>query len=254
MALEQIRTIEDLIKAIMPRIPYEAKVIAVYTRGWQQINFTAPFKTKPVVIANLEGDISAWYTPPTFPKIAIAIPKVAVPSIEVPAIPAINIPEVSIPYAPESLGRFTCGWAVASICDGLNDLMETLESVFHNINLIIDNLNDRLAAIRKSLIDYGAKIVEFRDKLQSATNEQVVSTNASLEAQRAKAEASINESIKDAEKATSEAINRLWAMLGQEAGKIFIPAKTRNVTSTGFEVYTPGACTVHYIASEVKVM
>ncbi|MCL6579951.1 MAG: hypothetical protein K6T73_11355 [Candidatus Bathyarchaeota archaeon] len=253
-ALEQIRTIEDLIKAIMPRIPYEAKAITVYARGWRRINFSAPFETKPVVIASLEGDVAAWYTPPVFPKITIKIPKVSVPTIAVPTLPPIDIPEVVIPRAPTALGRFECGWAVAGICDGLNKLVGTIEFVFGNINKIIDTLNARLASIRSSLISFGAKLIEFRDFLQSAINEQVASMNASLEEQRSRAEASINEAIKDAEKATSEAINSLWAMLGQESGKIFIIPKIRNVTSTGFEVYTPGACTIHYTALEVKVM
>jgi len=103
-----------------------------------------------------------------------------------------------------------------------------------------DELNEKvLTPLNTSLQDAVAKLYQFRDSIQEAINNLTSATNSA---------------IADAEKAAEEAIKKLWDMLGQEKGRIFLPAKIRNVTSTGFEVYAPSACTLHYIAFEVKIV
>jgi len=265
MALEQPRTIEDLIKMLLPRIPYEAKAISVSAKGWHKINFTAPFKSKPVVIANLEGDLSSWFSSPVFPKITISIPKVEAPAITLPPAPSITVPTFTIPFLNESFPYYYSDFApLQPICELLNAQTKMLYTVqggcygrFPNlegggINLIIGVLNGVLIEIIASLQSIVDKTKEWAANLQKSFNAQTASLNDSLEQQRKGAETSINTAIADAEKATTEAINKLWSMLGQEGGKIFLAAKTRNVTSISFEVYTPGPCIVHYIASEIK--
>jgi len=253
MALEQIRTIEDLIKTIMPKIPLEAKSISITTKGWHLIRFTTPFKTKPTLVVTLEGDLAAWYSPPTFPKTTITIPKITAPSITLPTFIKVEVPEPRIDPTPlrNMIGyRFVCGVLVKWVCDMLNPVMDKVDEILRRMISVVDTVNDGFKKARQALIDLQTKLVEFRDNLQRAVNEQIVSLNAVLEEQRKKAEEAINTAIADSEKAVVESINKLWEMFGQEAGRTFLPGKTRNVTPTSFEVYTPSPCIVHYVAVE----
>jgi len=188
---------------------------------WYRVLFPRAV-TDPSVVAIGEGRRGV-IPKPKAPAIAIA-------SAEVPAAAKITIPSVRTGHVPTSLGRFTCGWAVASLTDGLNDMMVTLESVFSRLNEVIDDLTAGLNETRNSLTSLDAKVDDLRGKV-----------NAALDKLRTNTEGSVNQGL-------GAILPALYAAWGIPETMTLTPLHVRNVSATGFEFQSYGKTTCYYIA------
>jgi len=137
------------------------------------------------------------------------------PSAGVPAIAKITVPSARSGHVPTSLGRFECGWAISSLTDGLNDLVETLESVLVRLNEVVDDLYSGLNETRNSIKSLDAKVDDLRNKV----NDTFVSV-----------------------------IPALYNAWGIPTKMALTPLHIRNVSSTGFEFQSYGKTTCYYIA------
>ena len=161
---------------------------------WYRVTFPKPINN-PNVVAVGEGRRGE-------------IPEVKAPRI---TIPDITIPDITIPRVPTSLGRFECGWAIASLTDGLNDLVEVLEGVLVRINEIIDKTSDAVAKTRENIRQY---VDNIRDSVNSGLG---------------------------------GILPALYVAWGIPSNMAVTPLHIRNVTSTGFEFQSFGRTTCHWI-------
>ena len=188
---------------------------------WYRVTFPKPINN-PNVVAVAEGRRGA------IP--AVTAPRITIPTVDLPTIPPITIPDIVIPRVPTSLGRFECGWAIASLTDGLNDLMVVLERVLVRVNEIIDKTSDAVAKTRENIRDVYDSLTDFRSKVQAALDKYQVNI-----------ESSVNSGL-------GQILPALYAAWGIPSNMVISPVSIRNVTSTGFEFQSLGKFTVHWLA------
>lgn len=228
MALRKV--IAERVSGLKKRLPTETPIIQeipVTAKTLSSALFTLPAVggiIPSIARGKAYGDIAGLWYRVTFPK-PLNNPSVVVvgegrgevlptPSAGVPAIANITIPSARSGHVPTSLGRFTCGWAIASLTDGLNDLMTTLEGVLGRINQVVDDLYSGLEEARASLTSLDAKVNDLRSKVND--------TFASI-------------------------IPSLYNAWGIPTSMALTPLHIRNVTSTGFEFQSYGKTTCYYI-------
>jgi len=210
---------------------------------WYRVTFRRELYDPSVVAVAM---VRAGSIPkPTIAGINIATVTVSVVSAAVPKSASITLPTVRQGSVPTSLGRFTCGWAVTGITDGLNDLMTTLENVFARLNEVIEDLISTAQEAKGSLQSLDAKVDDLRGKVNTAlstlaTNVQK-STNTGLDGLRKNTEGSINSGLQTA-------LAQLYAAWGLPTNVAVTPIHVRNVTLSGFEFQSFGDTTVYYIA------
>jgi len=254
---------------------------------WYRVTFPRAL-TDPSIAAIGEGRAGVIPTPKA-PTIAIApvsvgvarttieVPSVSIgiASAAVPKAAAIVVPAARTGHVPTSLGRFECGWAIASLTDGLNDLTETLESVLRRVNEVIDDLGRGLNNTKSSLGSLDGKVDDLRNKVNAALetlrsntkagSDTALNTfrsnieggvNAGLDGLRGNTEKGSSAALDTLRKNTESAVNAglaavipaLYAAWGIPRDMAITPIHTRNVTSTGFEFQSYGKTTCYYIA------
>jgi len=210
------------------------------------------------------------------PSIAVAkVPTIAVASAAVPKAASIVIPVARTGKVPTSLGRFKCGWAIAGLTDGLNDLVETLESVLVRINEVVDDLVSTVDNTKKSVMSLDAKVDDLRTKVNDALDKLRANTeiavntgldtlrtnveppvNAGLDTLRKNAESTVNSGLDTLRTNTESAVNEglakvipaLYDAWGIPRTMAITPIHIRNVTSMGFEFQSFGRTTCYFIA------
>jgi len=294
--LEQIPRPARILSSVEMALEPTLGIVPTIVRGkaygevagvWYYVTFPRALN-EPSVAAIGEGRGGVIPTPKA-PSIAItpvsvgvARTTVAVPSVSigiastaVPKAAAIVVPAARAGHVPTSLGRFSCGWAIASLTDGLNDLVSTLESVLVRINEIVDDLKSGLDNTRSSLTSLDAKVNDLRDKVNTALEDLRVKTqsatnsglgtfrsyieggvNSGLETLRGNAEAGSRVGLDTLRKNTESAVNAglaavipaLYDAWGIPRTMAITPIHIRNVTATGFEFQSYGKTTCYYIA------
>ena len=187
---------------------------------WYRVTFPKTILS-PNVVAVAEGRSGA------IP--AVTAPRITIPTVDLPTLKDITIPDIVIPRVPTSLGRFQCGWAIASLTDGLNDLMGVLEGVLVRVNEIIDKTSDAVAKTRENIRDVYDSLTDFRSKVQ-----------ASLNKYRDNIESSVNSGL-------GRILPALYIAWGIPSNMAVTSVNIRNVTSTGFEFQSMGKTTIHWI-------
>jgi len=205
--IQEVPVPAKIISSALLTLPEAEGIIPAIARGkaygetagfWYRVIFTRPL-TDPSVVAVGEGRSGV-------------IPK---PSAGVPAAAKITIPSARTGHVPTSLGRFDCGWAIASLTDGLNDMTGTLESVLRRLNEVVDDVYSGLNETRNSLKSLDAKVDDLRNK------------------------------VNDAFVAVIPALYDAWGIPRTMA---LTPLHVRNVSSAGFEFQSYGKTTCYYIA------
>lgn len=229
---------------IIQEVPMSAKILSSQALVFPQVGGNIPV----IIHGKAYGDRAGLWYRVLFPRVltepsvaaigearkgAVPTPKaptIVVSTTEVPKGAKISISSVAIDHVPTSLGRFTCGWAIKGLTDGLNDLVKTVEAAFVKVNDVIDSLEKGLNETRDSLNSLDAKVDDLRDKV-----------NAAFESQRVNTQTSINSGL-------AAIIPNLYKAWGIPEGMILTSLHTRNVTSTGFEFQSYGKTTCYYIA------
>jgi len=249
-------------------LPEVEGVIPVIVRGkaygetagvWYRVTFPRVLKD-PSVVPVGEGRLGIIPTPkaPTISITPVSVAPVAigVASAKVPAAARIVVRKAVTGYVPTSLGRFECGWAIASLTDGLNDLVETLESVFARVNTIIDDLTLGYEEIRSSFLSLDKKVDDLRAKVNEALESYRVNDQAATNLGLSNLRTSTRDSLETLRRNTEGAVNMglaavlpaLYDAWGVPKNMALTPLHVRNVTSTGFEFQSYGKTTCYYIA------
>jgi uncharacterized protein YoxC len=294
--LKEMSMTAKIISSDLLAFPQVGGIIPAIARGkaygelagvWYHVTFTRELMD-PSLAAIGEGRRGVIPTPkaPTIdvPSVSIGVPSVSigVPSVSVgvvsarvPRAAAITIPAVRSGHVPTSLGRFACGWAIASLTDGLNDLVVTMESVLVRVNELIDDLVGSVNDVRSSVVSVDEKVDDLRNKvndaLESLRSNAENASNNGLDALRKNTEQASNAGLdklrENTEKASTtglgtlrknveSAVNKglaavipeLYAAWGIPQNMAPTPVHVRNVTSTGFDFQSYGKTTVYYIA------
>jgi len=228
--IQEIPVAAKTISSASFTLPGVEGIIPVIVRGkaygatpglWYRVTFPKTV-TDPSVVAVGEGRRGVLPTP-TAPSIAIA-------SAKVPKATSITIPSVRSGHVPTSLGRFTCGWAISGLTDGLNDLVGTLESVLVRLNQVVDDLTSSMNEARNSLKSLDSKVDDLRGKVNDALDEL-----------RRNTEGSVNKGL-------GIVIPALYEAWGIPEIMALTPLHIRNVTPTGFEFQSYGKTTCYYLA------
>ena len=162
---------------------------------WYRVTFPKTILS-PNVVAVAEGRRGAIpeVTAPTISIPRVALPTMpSIPKVKIPTIPDITIPDIVIGRVPTSLGRFSCGWAIAGLTDGLNDLMVVLESVMARINEIIDKTSGAVKEVRDNVEDTIQSIKDLRANAQTTFDTYGSNVNASLKDYKGKIQAALDE-------------------------------------------------------------
>lgn len=147
------------------------------------------------------------------PSVALpAAPTITIPIVSLPTAPTINIPTVTLPPLPPvevpapSINanplyalvgyRFTCGWAVAGLCDALNKLMELWDKAIYVLIDIVNTVNVGFAKARVAILGTLDSLKKFRDNTQTTLNSY-----------RDNIQSSINVALKDVQAKTQDALN-----------------------------------------------
>lgn len=247
----------EIPKFILPAV---ARGIVIAPRGgaWVKVSYSdavtgAPmmFADIPAVVALTElrtGAIRKVEAPKiTIPSVVLAkCSTISIPSITLPA----KVPEVSIPHVRTALGRFSCGWAIASVCDALNDLMKVLEGNFEKVNETIDSANDGFKKVNASLKDLRDKTQDalnaYRSKIEEAVNDGLSELKGNnqdaLNSYRDRIQTALNSGL-------SRVIPMFYSMMGLPTGHLVSLVNTRNVRKDTFEFYALSTgMKVHYVA------
>lgn len=240
-------TLPPEIAKFLPAIPGLAKgTVEATAQGWTKVFYRDPitsaliqFKEPPTIVALAE--LREGYAPrvsaptiaiPTVPEISPT--QITVPTIALPSAPTINIPTIEIPVTTIALPsaptievpaptisknplyalvgyRFTCGWAVAGLCDALNRLMELWDTAIYTLCDAIDTVNDGFLKARKALLDLIAHVKNLRDNAETAVNTGLRDTRnktqTALDAYRDNIQKSINAGLADAQAKTQASLN-----------------------------------------------
>jgi hypothetical protein len=204
---------------------------------WYRVTFPRPVE-EPTVACVAEarrGEIPRV----TIPSIRIARAELA--EVALAKLAEIEVPEVRILHVPTALGRFQCGWAISGLCDGLNKMVEKLETALIRLNEVIDKVRDAFEKVRSSVESVNAKIDDLRDKANEAVADLRAKVNTALDSLRINTEVSANDGL-------GRVIPSLYDAWGIPHVMALTPVHVRNVTSTGFEFQSFGDTTVYYIA------
>jgi len=227
---QEIPLTARVISSAMFTLPGVEGVIPVVVRGkaygetpglWYRVLFPRAL-TDPSVVAVGEARRGVIPTPKA--------PAIAIASTEVPETARISIPTVRGGHVPTSLGRFTCGWAVQGLTDGLNDMVITLENALVRVNEVIDDLVASANEMRNSLESLDAKVDDLRNKVNDA-----------LDHLRRNTEGSVNSGL-------AGVIPVLYDAWGIPKTMALTPLHIRNVTATSFEFQSYGKTTCYYLA------
>jgi len=227
---QEIPVAAKIISSALFTLPGVEGIIPVIARGkaygeqaglWYRVTFLKEL-TEPSVVAVGQGRLGVIPTP--------RAPTIAIASTAVPTGAKISIPSVRSGHVPTSLGRFSCGWAITSLTDGLNDLVGTLESVLVRLNEVIDDVVSSVNEARNSIQSLDSKVDDLRAKVNSA-----------LDTLRKNTEDSVNSGL-------AAIIPSLYDAWGIPRTMALTPLHVRNVTSTGFEFQSYGKTTCYYIA------
>lgn len=249
--VEEIPRPAKILSSVEMAFPPALGMVPVIVRGkaygetaglWYRVTFPRALH-EPSVVAVGEGRGGVIPTPKA-PTITIAPVSISIASAGVPKAASIVVPAVRKGHVPTSLGRFSCGWAISGLTDGLNDLVETLESVLVRINQIIDDAYSAIENIRASLTSLNAKVDDLRakvnDALASFRDNVQTPVNSALNTLRSNTESAVNEGL-------AKVIPSLYDAWGIPRNMALTPLHIRNVTSTGFEFQSYGKTTCYYI-------
>jgi len=294
--IQEIPAVARIISSALFTFPEVDGVIPAIARGkaygefaglWYRVTFPRAL-TDPSLVAIGEARRGEIPTPkaPTIavspvsiglPVISIGVAPVSIGivSAKVPKAARISVPAVRSGHVPSSLGRFECGSAIASLTDGLNDLVITMESALVRVNEVIDDVTGSVEEIRSSLLSLDAKVDDLRDKVNNALDSLRLNTekgsnagldslrkntesasNAGLDGLRKNTEKGTNVGLDTLRKNTEDAVNEglaavlpaLYAAWGIPRNMALTPLHVRNVSSTGFEFQSYGKTTCYYIA------
>lgn len=227
--------------------------------AWYRVTFPRAL-ANPSVVAIAQGRGGTIPTPraPSISILTVGVGVASAPvsSAGVPAAASIVVPSARKGHVPTSLGRFGCGFAIASLTDGLNDLVITLESVLRRMNEVVDDLYSGLEKTRSSLTSLNTKVDDLRTKVNSAFSDTTSRVNSALETLRRNTESATNTGIDRLRRNTESSVNSglaavlplLYSAWGIPANMAVTPLHVRNITSTGFEFQSYGKTTCHYIA------
>jgi len=272
--IQEIPAIAKKVSSVSFTLPEVEGIIPVIVRGkaygeqaglWYHVSFPKAL-VDPSIVAVGEARRGEIPTPKA-PTIEIAPVAISVPSVsigivatKVPKPATINVPTVRSGHVPSSLGRFTCGSAIKSLTDGLNDLIVTMESALGRVNEVIDDLTQSVNGIRSSLTSVNEKVDDLRDKVNVALDSLRINTenanNVVFDTLRKNTEKASNTGLDTLRKNTESAVNKglasvlpgLYAAWGIPTNMAPTPLHIRNVTSTGFEFQSYGKTTCYYIA------
>lgn len=269
--MTKVPTPQEILAKLSPLPLAEGKVTA-YKKGWTKAYYYDPvtnlqvkFKKPPTVVATAEARSGSppAITAPTIKIPGIDLPQaptITIPGIDLPSLPDVTIPTVTIPI--DNLNalkgyRFSCGFAVAGICDGLNKLMILWDQALNTLMDLIGNVNKGFANAAQNLRDVITAISNFRGNTQSALNAYrdniQTSINAALADARNKTQAALNayrDSIQTSiNQGLSIVIPALYDQIGVPLSELITPVQIRNVQADSFEFYALSAqMTIHYVA------
>lgn len=274
--MAHVPSVSEILAALSP-LPIAEGTVTAYAKGWVKAYYFDPitglqvkFKNPPKVVATAEtrsGSPPA-VTAPTITIPAVALPlasTISIPSITLPSMPTVSIPVVAIPTSNLSalLGyRFSCGFAVAGICDGLNKLMALWDTAINDLISLVSNVNVGFGQARQNLQDTLTAISSFRDNAQSALNTYrdniQRSLNFALDDFRNKAQTALNTYRDNIQTAINQGLNKvipaLYDQIGVPLTNLITPVQIRNVQADSFEFYalSPGY-KISYVAIGPKV-
>ena len=255
--------------------PVAMGIIPVIARGkaygelagkWYRVVFPRPIRDASVVAIGegREGEIPDVEAPTiSVPKVLVAIPAVSVKvaSAKVPKVADIIVPKIDLPAIPTSLGRFVdCGWAVAGMCDALNDMIVIIEKGLRRINDLRDKVATTLDNVKDSMEGIDDKVDDLRSKVNTALDDlrknSQASINDGLKKLRANVQTGTDTALGKVGTNVSSAVNSglakvlpgLYDAWGIPRTMALTPLHVRNLTSTGFEFQSYGKTTCHYIA------
>ena len=257
----RIPTPEEL-KLMLPQL--SRGIIIAPRAGWIRTQYldaitgrVVTFAGIPTVVALAEyraGAIPELKAPTiTIPTVDVAkASEISIPSIVLPT----KVPEFAIPRVRVYLGRFSCGWAIASLCDTLNDLMELLEANFKKVNKSIDAVND---GFKKT----NAAVKNLRDKAQDALDTYKTNiedaVNDGLDELKENAQDALDtyrdNILKSLNTGLGKVIPALYAMIGLPGNHLVSPISTRNIRTDTFEFYALSTgMKLHYVAIGERVI
>ena len=250
----------------------EAGRIKTYSRGWAKVTFKTVFDVPPAVVAVAEPK-EEWFTQP---KTSIYIPKidfravlnkvsVSLPDlIDRVDIPRVQRPDLRVKFGEALRDKFKdiCGdWGA------LNWLRDRFADIFYWIGYAIGTLMNWFwdNAIQP-------QVDKIADSIKNEVNNTITKVNQSfvylvnnlnytiLPRFKESIENVINKDLQDnintLRNKIQEALNtipeqtveRFWNTVGYVKNLIGVPVAVRNVTKDGFEVWSPGPTTIHYVA------
>jgi hypothetical protein len=235
--MTQVPTVAQVLAELSP-LPVAEGTVTAFTTGWTKAYYYDPltgqkttFASPPSVVATGENRQGS---PPT-----ITAPTISIPALELPELPDVTIPVTTIPTnnLQALVGyRFTCGFAVAGICDGLNKLMALWDQALYDLINMVETVNSLLAQARQDLLNTLAAISQFRDNTQTA-----------LDSYQQFIQNSVNQGL-------SQVIPALYDSIGIPLIDILTPVQIRNIATDSFEFNALSAgYTIHYVAIGPKV-
>lgn len=131
-----------------------------------------------------------------------------------------------------------------SLNDGLKSATDTINKE------LIDKWNAQMEELQTALVELVSNFNKWADEtqktLQDSFNKAIQDTADTIEDGLNKALEISREKI---EESVEKFIDALWKLIGLAEGVVFQPAVIRNVTNTGFEVYSTGkGTTLYFIA------
>lgn len=221
----------------------EAGKIETYSKGWAKVTFKTPFKTVPAVVAVAEPK-EEWFRQPTT---YISLPQIVLQKltpIDKVEIPRVQRPDLRVKFGDALKQKFI---DVAGDWSVLNWLRDRFADIFYWIGYAIGTLmnwfwdNAIQPQVDKIAESIKNEINETIDKVNSSLSNLVNNIQSGLSALRNKAQEAINT-------IPEKTVEAFWSVVGYQRNLLGIPVAVRNVTTTGFEVWSPGRTTIYYVA------
>jgi len=236
------------------------------TKGWQSVKFTEKFSSSPVIIALIESR-EGWYIEEYFRKLRVELPTIEIP--KAPAIPpfSLDIPSLPHPELEKKLAdafeevaeKYLGDWnvTVAGISFGFNFLRDRIKKVFRVVGAetarIIekdvwdDTIKKQVDKIESQVENsVNSKIEEIRTVLNTGLKDARDKIATTVSNFRSSIQTGINTVVDYSDDALNKSIDKLYDMMGLPKGTIVTLAAVQKVSATGFEVWSPGASTIHW--------
>ena len=250
----------------------EAGRIKTYAKGWAKVNFNTRFDTTPAVVAVAEPK-EEWFAQP---KTSIYIPRISFKaalervSVSLPdLIDKVDIPRIQRPDLRVKFGEtlrdsfkevagdwsvlnwlrdrfadifYWIGYAIGTVMNWFWDNViqpqvdKVADSIKNEINNTITKVNQSLVYIANNL-NYTV-LPKLKESVENVINKDLQDNINTL---RERVQAALNT-------IPEQTVERFWNAVGYMKNLMGIPVAVRNVTNTGFEVWSPGPTTIHYVA------